>query len=303
MILKSKIIFYLKIFSKIVFWFFILFYLYKFIDKQSLNLKEINFFEFKKSIYFFSLFFALSYFLRFLRFKISFSFKEKIIFQEIISPYSFTYLIGSISPMRVGDLHRVTWLNKYCSDKSFIFYHLVWERLFDFTILVIFLLLGTLIYNNDLIDYFFNIQLIILLLISLLIFLFIVSKLFSLKNINYSNIFFSIKNNLFLLFISFLIWLSMLLAYYFFYKNVLLFSDISIFAVLILLSVCNLSFILSITPGNLIGFQAITLLIFSLLNYENSSLIIFSSIIIQLVGLSINFLFYFLSFLKVIYKN
>lgn len=303
MILKSNIIFYLKIFTKIVFWFLILFYLYKFIDKQSLNLKKINFFEFKKSIYFFSLFFALSYFLRFIRFKISFSFKEKIIFQEIISPYSFTYLIGSISPMRVGDLYRVTWLNKYCSDKSFIFYHLVWERLFDFIILVIFFLLGTLIYNNDLIDYFFNNYLIIILLISLLIFLFIVFKFFILKNINYSNIFFSIKNNLFLLFTSFLIWLSMLLAYYFFYKNVFLFSDISIFAVLILLSVCNLSFILSITPGNLIGFQAITLLVFSLLNYENSSLIIFSSIVIQLVGLSINFLFYFLSFLKVIYKN
>ena len=126
MILKSKNIFFPKIFFKIVFWLIVFFYLYKLIDKKFLNLKKINFFEFKNSIFFFP-YFLFFFFLRFIRFQISFSFKKKIIFRDIISSYTFTYLIGSISPMRVGDLYRVTWLNNFYSNKLFIIYHLIWE--------------------------------------------------------------------------------------------------------------------------------------------------------------------------------
>ena len=178
--------------------------------------------------------------------------------------------------MRVGDLYRVTWLNNFYSNKLFIIYHLIWERIFDFAILFLFLLFGIFIYNNELLDYFLNINFIIFLIVLLSTLVLIFHRFYNPINFIYSDIFFSIKNNILLLFISFLIWLSMLFAYYYFYKNISIFSEINIFAVMILLSICNLSFVLSITPGNLLGYQAITLLVFNLLNYECSSLIIFS---------------------------
>lgn len=96
----------------------------------------------------FGLFFTLAYILRCYRFGYLLRLTAGIGWKTIIKAFPWLFLLGAITPLRLGEGYRAVWVKKHQGNSSEAFGYWIAERFTDLIFLVLFLCLGLIFRPN-----------------------------------------------------------------------------------------------------------------------------------------------------------
>jgi hypothetical protein len=101
----------------------------------------------------FGVFFTLAYILRCYRFGYLLRLTAAVEWKVIIKAFPWLFLLGAISPLRLGEAYRAVWVRKHQGNSSETLGYWIAERFTDLIFLVLFLCLGVIFRLNTDIQY------------------------------------------------------------------------------------------------------------------------------------------------------